>query len=404
MIVGGSADRHGVVSTCSYEARQYGVRSAMPASQAAALCPDAIWTPGNHRLYKEVSDKIMAILVDESPLIQQVSIDEAFLDVTNTRINTEHPAVVASRIQRRVFEEQGVTCSVGIGTTKTVAKIASDLDKPRGLTMVEPGQERAFLDPLPIRSMSGIGKASEQHLLRFGIKTLKDLTNADEGVLRDVFGKNAGMMRRRALGVDFSSVESDDSVKSVSNETTFAECLTERSDILAALQTMASKVGRRLRKHGLLGSTLVIKVRFGNRQTKSAQLPLPEPTNDDLSFAPLLEELLDSVWADGTPVRLVGVGVTHIASPGDEQRPVIQRSLFDFASFEKEEEQEGETCDTSSGRSGGAQRDIDSFHGRQKRQNLLHATDAIKSKFGDSSLHFGHELHNKGNSTGTIPK
>ncbi len=403
VIVGGSADRHGVVSTCSYEARAYGVRSAMPASQAATLCPDAIWTPGNHKLYKAVSDKIMAILTDESPLIQQVSIDEAFLDVTNTRVNTNHPAVVASRIQRRVREEQGVTCSVGIGTTKTIAKIASDIDKPNGLTMVEPGRELEFLQPLPIRSMSGIGKASEQRLMRFGIKTLGDLANADETLLRDVFGKNSDMMRRRALGIDFSPVVSDRPMKSMSSETTFSECLTKRSDVLAAIQAMATKVGRRMRKEGLRGTTVVLKIRLANRQLKSVQGPLPEPTNDDLSFTPLLEELLDSIWSEGTPVRLVGVAVTHFFEEGEEAHFGAQGTLFDlFESAQSEDDHPGAKGDW--GQEPLPKGERDALHSAHKRQSLLEATDAIKNRFGDSSLLFGHEIHNAGNTTGTIPK
>ncbi len=408
VIVGGSADRHGVVSTCSYEARAYGVRSAMPASQAAALCPNAIWTPGNHKLYKAVSDKIMAILVDESPLIQQVSIDEAFLDITNTRVNTDHPAVVASRIQRRVREEQGVTCSVGIGTTKTIAKIASDIDKPFGLTMVEPGREIEFLRPLPIRTMSGIGGASEQRLIRFGIKTLGDLAKADETLLRDVFGKNSDMMRRRALGIDFSPVETDRSVKSMSSETTFSECLTSRSDVSAAIQAMATKVGRRMRKKGLRGTTVVLKVRLANRQLKSAQGPLPEPTNDDLSFAPLLEELLDSLWSEGTPIRLVGVGVTHLYEEGQEGPCGTQGTLFDLLDATQSVDDPPEN-DHPGAKSENEERPLqkggcDALHSAHKRQSLLEATDAIKDRFGDSSLLFGHEIHNAGNTTGTIPK
>ena len=171
LIVGGSADKRGVVSTASYEARKYGVHSAMPSAQAKRLCPDAIWVRGNYSRYREMSKKVMACILDETPLVEQVSIDEAFFDVTPGRYSRESPVSICRRIQSRVAE-LGVTCSIGIGVNKTVAKIASDMDKPRGLTVVLPGSEAEFLAPLPVRKMSGIGKASEAHLAMMGIHTL----------------------------------------------------------------------------------------------------------------------------------------------------------------------------------------------------------------------------------------
>ena len=157
VIVGGDPKRHGVVSTASYEARKYGVRSAMPSSTADRLCPHAIWTRGHFSRYRELSSAVMNILFCESPRLQQVSIDEAFLDISPTRINREHPVAVARRIQQRV-SELGITCSIGLGTSKTIAKIASDMDKPCGLTVVYPGRESDFLSPLPIRAMSNLSQ------------------------------------------------------------------------------------------------------------------------------------------------------------------------------------------------------------------------------------------------------
>ena len=251
--------------------------------------------------------------------------------------------------------------------------------------------------------MSGIGKASEQRLMRFGIKTLGDLANADETLLRDVFGKNSDMMRRRALGLDFSPVVSNRPMKSMSSETTFSECLTKRSDVLAAIQAMATKVGRRMRKEGLRGTTVVLKIRLANRQLKSVQGPLPEPTNDDLSFTPLLEELLDSIWNEGTPVRLVGVAVTHFFEEGEEAHFGAQGTLFDlFDPAQSEDDHPGAKGDRELETLSKSERDA--LHSAHKRQSLLKATDAIKNRFGDSSLLFGHEIHNAGNTTGTIPK
>ncbi len=209
VIVGGDADARGVVSTCSYEARAFGVRSAMASALARQLCPEAIWTRGHFHRYREVSAAIMAILRDETPHVQQVSIDEAFMDVSPTAVNTEHPVAIARRIQDRVAA-LGVTCSIGVGVSKSVAKIASDRDKPRGLTVVYPGTEQAFLAPLPVRTMSGVGAAAEKVLKAHGIRTLGDLAAADTALLKRVFGKNGEMMRERALGADRSPVVVDD--------------------------------------------------------------------------------------------------------------------------------------------------------------------------------------------------
>ena len=239
VIVGGDADAHGVVSTCSYEARAFGVRSAMASSLARALCPEAIWTHGHFHRYREVSAAIMAILRDETPHVQQVSIDEAFMDVTPTAVNTEHPVLVAQRIQERVAA-LGVTCSIGVGTSKSVAKIASDRDKPRGLTVVFPGTEAAFLEKLPVRTLSGVGAAAEKTLLSHGVRTLGAMGRADGALLRKIFGKNGEMMRDRALGRDRSEVAEDDEVKSVSNEVTYAHDLETREDIMAALSTISA--------------------------------------------------------------------------------------------------------------------------------------------------------------------
>jgi len=167
VIVGGSPEKRGVVSTCSYEARVYGVRSAMSSAQAKRLCPEAIWTPGHFDRYREMSARVMAILADETPFVDRVSIDEAFFDISPGRFCDEHPIQIAQRISQRV-SSLGVTCSIGLGRNKTVAKIASERDKPRGLTIVTPGTEHGFLAPLPVRAMSGIGAAAEQRLKSHG--------------------------------------------------------------------------------------------------------------------------------------------------------------------------------------------------------------------------------------------
>lgn len=381
VVVGGDADKHGVVSTASYEARAFGVHSAMPASQARRLCPQAIWAPGRFERYREVSNAIMAILRDETPHVQQVSIDEAFLDVTPTRVNREHPAAVAARIQRRV-EALGVTCSVGVGTSKTVAKIASEAAKPRGLTVVYPGTEREFLAPLPVRAMSGIGAAAAQRLHASGIDTLGQLAEAGERRLVALFGKNGRTMHIRALGLDDAPVAPDDTVKSVSNEMTFAHDLTERADVEAAIATMAAKVGRRLRRKGLAGRCVALRMRFDDRSTRSVQRQMPNPTDDELAFAPLLCRMAREIWRPGIPVRLVGVAVTGFDGPR-----AVQESLFDAADAAPTEADAPPKV-----------RDAG------KRRGLLAAADQVRDRFGEGAVQFGHELRNANNTTGTAAK
>lgn len=377
VIVGGDADKHGVVSTCSYEARTYGVRSAMPASRARELCPDAIWTGGNFARYREVSEQVMQVLRDETPHVQQVSIDEAFCDITPTSCNREHPVDVVNRIQMRV-EQLGVSCSIGLGTCKSVAKIASDMDKPRGITVVFPGEEERFLSPLPIRRLSGVGPAAERKLHALGINTLGDLARADESILNKVFGKTADTMRKRACGKDSSLVVTDDEVKSVSNEVTFSTDLETLPDIDAALGSIASKVGRRLRKKGLEGSTLALKVRYDDRSIRSAQCPLPKSTNDEYTLHVTALSLVHELWRPGMKLRLLGIAVSGFDAPA-----ASQMSLFG-------------TDGLNSGDNSKLPED--------KRTKLYEATDALKDKFGEHAIRYGRELKMEGNTTGSSSK
>lgn len=418
VIVGGDADKHGVVSTASYEARKYGVHSAMPASMARKLCPQAIWSRGHFDRYRAVSSQVMAILQDESPHLQQVSIDEAFLDVSPTPLNREHPVRIAQRIQHRVAE-LGVTCSIGVGTSKTIAKIASDMDKPRGLTVVYPGREADFLAPLPIRRMSGVGARAEEALLKRGIKTLGDMAHAPENLLRSIYGKNAEMMRRRCLGLDMTAVEQDDDVKSVSNEITMANDLVTFEQVAAAVDTMASKVGRRLRRKGLQGRTLGLKMRFADRSTRNLQKRLDAPQDNEHAFIPLLHDMIREIWRPGMAVRLVGVAVT-----GFQEERVIQEALFDASEFEsapaqaqpaREDEalfDEGEfsgsaesgakprrTTETSKQNQVGA-RTLDADQGK----HLAAATDKVKDRFGEAAVFFGREFKVRDKTTGSAAK
>ena len=376
VIVGGSPDKRGVVSTCSYEARVFGVHSAMPSWQAQRLCPNAIWTHGNYPRYKELSNKVMDIIRDETPALQQVSVDEAFADVTPGRHVGDHPVEIARRIRARVAE-LGITCSVGVGTTKTIAKIASDLDKPDGLTVVYPGDERAFLDPLPAGKISGIGGKTAEKLEMYGIRTIGDLAAADEKLLRSVFGKNAEMMLQRARGEEDARVEGRAPVKSVSNEQTFASDLENRDEIVAAIDMLAAKVGRRLRHKGLAGHTITLKARYHDLSIRTAQTTLDARIDDERDMMPVLHRLVDELWAPGAGLRLVGVGVS-----GFDDRPE-QLSLFDADEGEPDEASESSQLAAENG-------------------NLARATDRVKDRFGEKAVRYGRELRFDGRDTGTM--
>ncbi|MDR0459309.1 MAG: DNA polymerase IV [Coriobacteriales bacterium] len=369
VIVGGDPGRRGVVATCSYEARRFGVRSAMPSSTAAKLCPEAIWTHGNYHRYMELSSQVMQIMWDVSPRLQQVSIDEAFLDVTPGRFVRDHPVQLARQIFDQVAE-LGITCSIGLGSSKTIAKIASDQDKPRGLTVVYPGSEQAFLAPLPVRALSGIGPQSASRLDKFGIRTLGQLASAEPELLKELFGKNAEEVRQRCLGIDDSPIITHEEVKSVSNEMTFSADLKDEDEICAAIEMMASKVGRRLRHRGLAGSTVTIKLRYHDLSIRTAQRTVSSLLSNERLFAPIALSLLPQIWRPGDLVRLVGVGISGFASSGDLSDS--QLSMFEPVIED------------------------------QKSDSLVQATDLVRDRFGESAVTYGRDLRFRRRDTGTI--
>ena len=364
VIVGGRSDRRGVVSTASYEARTFGVHSAMPSATAERLCPDAIWTSSHFDRYHELSAQVMGILKDESPLLEQMSIDEAYLDVSPGRYTGEDPVAIAARIQARVAE-LGITCSIGVATGKAVAKIASDMDKPRGLTVVYPGGEAAFLAPMDVRAMPGIGKQSAERLRRIGIRTLGALADTPLDRLTPLFGVNAQAVRDRARGIDPREIATESEVKSVSHERTFATDLVTREEIEDAIDMLGPMVGRRLRKKGLAGHTVTIKLRYADLSRRTAQKGLPANVDDETVFIPVAKRLIDEIWRPGDSVRLVGLGISG---------------------FEAHDEQLGLFADEELP-AGNAE--------------LLSAADKIRDKFGDGMLKFGRELKIRHETSGT---
>ena len=364
VIVGGRSDRRGVVSTASYEARAFGVHSARPSATAERLCPDAIWTSSHFDRYHELSAQVMGILKDESPLLEQMSIDEAYLDVSPGRYTGEDPVAIAARIQARVAE-LGITCSIGVATGKAVAKIASDMDKPRGLTVVYPGGEAAFLAPMDVRAMPGIGKQSAERLRRIGIRTLGALADTPLDKLTPLFGVNAQAVRDRARGIDPREIATESEVKSVSHERTFATDLVTREEIEDAIDMLGPMVGRRLRKKGLAGHTVTIKLRYADLSRRTAQKGLPANVDDETVFIPVAKRLIDEIWRPGDSVRLVGLGISG---------------------FEAHDEQLGLFADEKLP-AGNAE--------------LLSAADKIRDKFGDGMLKFGRELKIRHETSGT---
>lgn len=377
VIVGGDPSRRGVVSTCSYEARAFGVRSAMPAARAAQLCPDAIWAKPQFGRYQEMSHAVFAILRDESPSVQPVSIDEAFIDATPGTFAAEHPVAIARRIRARVAK-LGLTISVGVATSKTVAKIASDHDKPDGLTVVCPGDEAAFLAPLPIRDMSGIGPKTAARLNGVGIRSLGDLAALDEPTSRELLGSHGPGLVARARGMDDRPVRVNDPAKSVSNERTFATDVRLPADVYGALDILAAKVGQRLRRKEIAGRTVTVKLRFSDFTTKTVRRTLEHATDDELVFGPVARELLHQAWSPGVGLRLLGVGIS-----GFEERSV-QLDLLDVSGVAEPE------ADSQSGASP-----------PRSRAGLVRGIDAVRERFGDDAVRFGRELKARPGDTGT---
>jgi len=295
----------GVVATCSYEARAFGIRSAMPISQAFVLCPHAVFLPPDFSRYVKASADVMGILKAHAFPLQQVSIDEAFLDVT--RLGT-FPAATdrAIHIKDTILKRLGLTCSIGLAPTKVVAKIASDVHKPGGLTVVEPENLFSFLAPLPVRKIPGIGKKSEAVLFEMGIRTIRDLAAYDIQVLIARFGRSAIALQDIAAGIDKSEVEERDGVKSVSRETTFSNDTDDEQLIAATIDALAEEVCRNLCDESLHCRTVTVKVRYQGFVTRTKARTLPHYTGDPATVCTCAHALLRDMF-DGRKIRLLGI-------------------------------------------------------------------------------------------------
>jgi DNA polymerase-4 len=319
VIVGGAGDGHGrvvtargVVSAASYEARVFGVHSAMPLGTALRLCPQAIVVPVDFAAYREKSAQVFAIARGVTPLVEPLSLDEAYLDVGGSRLRFGTPQEIAARLRDEIFEVTRLHASFGVATAKVVAKVASDLRKPRGFVVVEPGDEAAFFAPLPLRRLPGLGPAAERGLNGLGVTTLGQLAALPREVVRRRLGEHAGAsLWERAQGIDDGGVVVPGRPKSVSREETFFHDVSDRAVLAERMRQLAADVGRRLRAGEWRGRTVTLKLRYSDFTTLSRQVSMPVPTDADVLIAETGMRLLDAAWT-GDPVRLLGVGLSAL--------------------------------------------------------------------------------------------
>jgi DNA polymerase-4 len=358
VIVGADPDGRGVVAAASYEARKFGVHSAMPIRTAKRLCPHAIFLRGQHGKYREYSEKIHAIFDEFTPVVEMVSIDEAYLDFTGTE-RLHGPLVrAADKLIRAVKQRTSLNCSVGASTSHLVSKIASDLAKPHGLLCIFPGHEAAFLAPLPVRRMPGIGKVTEPELLSRGLSTIGDLARAGADQLKQWFGTCGEWLFTKSQGRDIEAYQYSEEPKSISHETTFETDLDDLEELEKTLSHLSQLVARRLRDHELFARTVGLKLRYASFRTLTRDVTLDEPTHlDSVIFASALR-LLDSAWDRTQKVRLLGVRTSNL------ERGVFQRGLFEARA-------------------------------QDKFDRLMHTADALRERYGFDAVKLARSLETR---------
>jgi len=351
VIVGGSPEKRGVVSAANYIARRYGVHSAMPAATARRLCPHGIFLPPRIECYAEVSRQIRDIFERFTPLVEPLSLDEAFLDVTGSEHLFGSVTDIGRKIKQAVREETHLIVSVGVAPNKFLAKIASDLKKPDGFVVVEPDRVQAFLDPLPVERLWGVGRQGSKVFQRLGIRTIGQLRQWPMETLRSRFGSQGEYLWQLAHGIDDRLVVPEREAKSISHETTFEQDIDDLEVLRAWLVDLTEQVGWRLRRYGLQGRTVHVKVRFADFSTITRSQTMPEPTDITHELWRVADEMLcHRLPAGHLPVRLLGMGVGGLDDTG-----LVQGFLFD----------QGE---------------------RKKQAGLDAATDQIRERFGSSAL------------------
>jgi DNA polymerase-4 len=318
--VGGRPESRGVVSSASYAARQFGVRSAIPMAQAVRLCPDLLVVPPTFSAYRAASQQVMQRLHRLTSLVEQISIDEAFLDVTALG---EPGDALAARLQATIRDELALSCSLGVATNKLVAKVATDVGKglvrsgkmPQAICLVPPGDEAAFLAPLPATALWGVGPKTAEKLAELGIHTIGDIAAWPAADLARRFGQHGDDLARRARGIDSRPIVTERAAKSISQETTFARDVTDRAALERTLREQAAEIAQKLRHDDLMGSTVKLKIRWPDFTTPTRQLTLPEPTDEPEEIAEAALRLFEQIWSGEQAVRLIGVGVSGLGCP-----------------------------------------------------------------------------------------
>ncbi len=334
VIVGGSAEGRGVVAAANYESRKFGVHSAMAAARAKRLCPHAVVIKPRIDYYASVSRQIRDIFEQFTPLVEPLSLDEAFLDVTGSESIFGPSAEIGRQIKQRIRADLRLVASVGVATNKFVAKIASDLKKPDGFVVVEPDEVQTFLDPLPVGRLWGVGQVTGQVFERLAIRTIGQLRQMPLDTLNELFGSSGEHYWQLAHGIDDRQVVPDREAKSISNETTFAEDIADLEVLRAWLVDLVEQVARRLRRHDIKGRTVELKVRFADFKTISRSLTLAQPTNITQELLEAGVELLTTrLPSHHLPVRLLGFGVNKFNNSG-----ASQQLLFDQPDRERHQE------------------------------------------------------------------
>jgi DNA polymerase-4 len=363
VVVGGRPNERGVVSAASYAARKFGVHSAMPLRTAYKMCPQAIFVEGHMERYQEYSHKVHDVLCGFTPLVEMASIDEAYLDITGTERLYGPPLRAAHLLHERVHAATKLNCSIGIAASRMVAKICSDQAKPNGVLMVVPGREAAFLAPLEVRRIPGVGKVSEKNLHALGIRKVRDLANRDEAFLEQHFGKLGLALAGKAQGLDAggwfdTEIGAEEGPKSISHEHTFSEDTAALSQIESTLAKLSEMVGRRLREHGLSARTIQLKLRYTDFSTITRARSIERPTALDTELFDEIRKLFHRNWKPGAAVRLLGV---HVSGWSDEP---AQLDLLD-----------------------------DQRHERWQR--ALTAADDMRDRFGESAVSLAASLRGK---------
>ncbi|MDQ3691437.1 MAG: DNA polymerase IV [Chloroflexota bacterium] len=313
VIVGGHADERGVVSAASYEARAYGVHSAMPLRTAGRQCPNGVFLPGRPERYRQLSQQVMAIFASYTPVLEPISLDEAFLDVAASAAAFGDGATIARRIKERVLEEVGLVVSVGVATNKLCAKVASDLRKPDALVVVAPGDEAAFLAPLPIRRLWGVGPQAQRALADYGVTTIGQLAALDPSTLERRFGRHGRELATRSRGIDASPVEPMQTPKSIGHEHTFTADSADPGRLEATLLDLAESVASQLRRHDLAAGAVQLKLRYEGFETLTRQAQLPYQARDTGPLFDAAVALLRRTLVAGRGVRLIGLTAISLA-------------------------------------------------------------------------------------------